>query len=182
MFSTYLRREALCTELEDEPGELGSWKVITGAFGIRRVASMCYSRNLPLHCCFHRAGHLRHKQVFLVNGGCRNTRNKKLTTIRPETEREFQELKSPLKGPGPFTAKGEKKPWEKQILMNQMEEQSNTDFAVRRRKEKSESREEKSERSPKAKCWTYCDEGRASKLIRKACEGNTHLHLSKLHT
>ncbi len=71
-----------------------------------------------------------------------------------------------------------------QILMNQMEEQSNTDFGVRRRKEKekSESREEKSERSPKAKCWTYCDEGRASKLIRKPCEGNTHLHLSKLHT
>jgi len=55
--------------------------------------------------------------------------------------------------------------------MNQMEEQSNTDFAVRRRKEKekSESREEKSERSPKAKCWTYCDEGRASKLNRKPC-------------
>jgi hypothetical protein len=60
------------------------------------------------------------------------------------------------------------------------------DFAVRKRKEKekerSESREEKSEWSPKAKCWTYCDEGRASKLIRKPCGGNTHLHLSKLHT
>lgn len=73
-----------------------------------------------------------------------------------------------------------------QILMNQMEEQSYTDFAVRKRKEKekerSESREEKSEWSPTAKCWTYCDEGRASKLIRKPCGGNTHLHLSKLHT
>jgi uncharacterized protein YchJ len=70
--------------------------------------------------------------------------------------------------------------------MNQMEEQSYTDFAVRKRKEKekerSESREEKSEWSPKAKCWSYCDEGRASKLIRKPCGGNTHLHLSKLHT
>jgi uncharacterized protein YchJ len=67
--------------------------------------------------------------------------------------------------------------------MNQMEEQSYTDFAVLKRKEKekerSESREEKSEWSPKAKCWSYCDEGRASKLIRKPCGGNTHLHLSK---
>jgi uncharacterized protein YchJ len=74
-----------------------------------------------------------------------------------------------------------------QILMNQMEEQSYTDFAVLKRKEKekerSESREEKSEWSPTAKCWTYCDdEGRASKLIRKPCGGNTHLHLSILHT
>jgi hypothetical protein len=25
MFSTYLRRKALCTELEDKPDELGSW-------------------------------------------------------------------------------------------------------------------------------------------------------------
>jgi uncharacterized protein YchJ len=67
--------------------------------------------------------------------------------------------------------------------MNQMEEQSYTDFAVLKRKEKekerSESREEKSEWSPKEKCWSYCDEGRASKLIRKPCGGNTHLHLSK---
>jgi hypothetical protein len=107
-FSTYLKRKALCTELEDEPGELGNWKVITGAFGIRRVASMRYSRNLPLHCCFHRAGHLRHKQVFLVNGGFRNTRTKNSITIRAKTEREFQEPKSPLKEPGPLTAKREK--------------------------------------------------------------------------
>ncbi len=116
MFSTYLKRKASCTELEDEPGELGSWKVISGAFGIRRVASMRYSRNLPLHCCFHRAGHLRHKQVFLVNGGFRNTRTEKLTTILAKTEREFQEPKSPIKEPGPFTTKGEKKAWGKSCV------------------------------------------------------------------
>jgi len=63
----HLKRKASCTELEDEPGELGSWKVISGAFGIRRVASMRYSRNLPLHCCFHRAGHL--VRMMLVSFG-----------------------------------------------------------------------------------------------------------------